>query len=232
MIKLSIILPTYNEKKNIILLINKIKVILRNFKNYEIIIVDDNSEDKTYHICKKKFLKNRKIKVFLRKNKKSLGSSILFGINKSIGERIIVMDTDLTHNPKLIPKLLKISFDADMVIGSRFCTGGSMIDKKHFFLSLIYNFFLKVFLGTQVQDNLGGYFCINRKRLNKVNKKKIFYGYGDYFFRLIFFLKKIDISIIEVPTIYKLRHKGKSKSNFIKLLFKYTYETFKLRFFS
>jgi len=232
MVKLSIILPTYNERKNIVLLIDKILVILKSYKNYEIIVVDDNSEDYTYQICKKRFSKNKKIKVFLRKKNKSLGLSILFGINKSIGEKIIVMDTDFTHNPNLIPKLLKISNNIDMVIGSRFCSGGSMVDKKHYFYSLIYNFFLRIILRTQVQDNLGGYFCINKKTINKVIKKKIFYGYGDYFFRLIFFLKKKNISIIEIPTIYRLRHKGKSKSNFLNLFIKYSYETFKLRFFS
>ena len=190
MVKLSIILPTYNERKNIVLLIDKILVILKSYKNYEIIVVDDNSEDYTYQICKKKFSKNKKIKVFLRKKNKSLGFSILFGINKSIGEKIIVMDTDFTHNPNLIPKLLKISNNIDMVIGSRFCSGGSMVDKKHYFYSLIYNFFLRIILRTQVQDNLGGYFCINKKSINKVIKKKNILWIWRLFFSTNFFFKK------------------------------------------
>ena len=190
MVKLSIILPTYNERKNIVLLIDKILVILKSYKNYEIIVVDDNSEDYTYQICKKKFSKNKKIKVFLRKKNKSLGFSILFGINKSLGEKIIVMDTDFTHNPNLIPKLLKISNNIDMVIGSRFCSGGSMVDKKHYFYSLIYNFFLRIILRTQVQDNLGGYFCINKKSINKVIKKKNILWIWRLFFSTNFFSKK------------------------------------------
>ena len=59
----SIILPSYNEKKNLILLIKKIKIILKNI-NYEIIIVDDNSPDKTYEYFKKKYPKNKKTKIF------------------------------------------------------------------------------------------------------------------------------------------------------------------------
>tara|TARA_Y100000590_G_scaffold188684_1_gene215014 strand:- start:78 stop:776 length:699 start_codon:yes stop_codon:yes gene_type:complete len=228
----SIILPTYNEKKNIILLINKIISILKNFKSYEIIVVDDNSKDNTYNICKKRFIKNKRIKVLLRKKNKSLGSSILYGINKSVGKKIIVMDTDFTHDPNLIIKFLQISNNVDMVIGSRFCSGGSMINKKHYYASLIYNIFLRIVLRTQVQDNLGGYFCIKRNIIHKVNSKKIFYGYGDYFFRLIFYLLKKNVSIIEIPTMYNLRYKGSSKSNFIKLFIMYSYETIKLRFFS
>ena len=66
-------------------------------------------------------------------------------------------------------------------------------------------------LKTHVQDNLGGYFCISKKSLNKLPNKKIFYGYGEYFFRLLFFALKKNLTILEIPAIYKKGLEGKSK---------------------
>ena len=106
MMKLSIILPTYNEKDNIIILINKIIKILKNYPKKEIIIVDDLSPDNTYSLVKKKFKKKKFVKAFQRKKDFSLAKSIGFGIKKSKGQLIIVMDTDFTHNPNLISKLI------------------------------------------------------------------------------------------------------------------------------
>ena len=109
MTELSIILPTYNEKDNIIILINKIIKITKNYKYKEIIIVDDFSPDNTYSIAKHKFKSKKFIKFFLRKKEFSLGKAIGYGIKKSKGRLIIVMDTDLTHNPNMIIKLIKYS---------------------------------------------------------------------------------------------------------------------------
>ena len=224
MTNLSIILPTYNEKGNIIILVNKIIKILKNYKKKEIIIVDDSSPDSTYNIAKKKFSKKKFIKIFSRKNELGLGKAIGYGISKSKGHLIVVMDTDLTHNPKLIPKLINYSKEYDLVSGSRFAKGGSMYSFFHYSCSLIFNFFLRILLNSKLKDNLGGYFCIKRRVLNKLNFKKIFYGYGEYYFRLIFFLIRNKSKIIEIPTHYGERNQGESKSNFFALLFKYSLE--------
>ena len=221
MTELSIILPTYNEKDNIILLVNKIIRLLKNYKKKEIIIVDDSSPDNTYSLVKKKFKTKKFIKTFLRKKEFSLGKAIGYGIKKSKGRLIIVMDTDLTHNPNLIPKLISQSKNYDFVSGSRFVKGGSMYSLFHYTCSLIFNFYLKTLLNSKLNDNLGGYFCVKRKAVMKVNFKKIFYGYGEYYFRLLFFLNKNKISMIEIPSSYNKRNSGESKSNFFVLLFTY-----------
>tara|TARA_B110000495_G_C22824192_1_gene481010 strand:+ start:204 stop:836 length:633 start_codon:yes stop_codon:yes gene_type:complete len=209
--EVSIILPTYNEKNNILLLVNLIKRYLKNINN-EIIIVDDNSPDKTASICKRKFTKDKSVQIL--KNIKRIGfsESIYKGISNSKKKIIIVMDTDFTHDPILIPKMLRLVKEYDIVSGSRYCVGGYMEDQIHSHLSYFYNLLLKLILKTQVQDNLGGYFCISRKSFNKLPNKKIFYGYGEYFFRLLFFALKKNLSILEIPAIYKKRKRGKSKS--------------------
>ena len=140
------------------------------------------------------------------------------------------MDTDLTHDPKLIPKLIYLIKEYDMISCSRYCAGGLMENKVHFYFSFFYNLFLRIILKTQIQDNLGGYFCIRKEVLNTLPTDKIFFGYGEYFFRLLFFVQKKKFSIIEIPAIYNIRQKGKSKSNFLLLTFKYFFEAIKLRF--
>lgn len=226
--KISVILPTYNEKNNILLLVDEILKNLSKFKEKEILIIDDNSPDGTYKICKEN-LNNNFIKVFLRTEDKGLAKSIRFGIEKSSGDKIIVMDTDHTHDPKYLGILLNLSEQFDIVIGSRFFEGGKMAATTHHYLSYIFNVFLRILLRTGVKDNLGGFFCINKKSLKDLNFDKIFTGYGEYFLRLIFFLKKKNVKLNEVGVIYNLRYKDKSKSNFFKLLFQYTFEALKLR---
>ena len=229
MTELSLILPTYNEKDNIIILINKIIKITKNYKYKEIIIVDDFSPDNTYSIAKHKFKSKKFIKVFLRKKEFSLGKAIGYGIKKSKGRLIIIMDTDLTHNPNLIKKLINFSKKYDLVSGSRFAKGGSMSSLFHYTCSLIFNFFLRILLNSKLKDNLGGYFCIKRKTISKLNFKKIFYGHGEYYFRLIYFLCKNKTSMIEIASHYEERKAGVSKSNFFLLLFKYTWQAILLK---
>ena len=64
----------------------------------------------------------------------------------------------------------------DIISGSRYCAGGSMENKIHFYFSFIYNLFLRIILKTQIQDNLGGYFCIKKSKLNELSLDKIFSG--------------------------------------------------------
>jgi len=99
----------------------------------------------------------------------------------------------------------------------------------HYFCSFFFNIFITFLLKTGVKDNLGGYFLVKKKKIKESINKKIFYGYGDYFIRLIFFLKKKKIKIKEIPTIFKKRKYGLSKSRFIKLFFSYLFEVFKIR---
>ena len=140
------------------------------------------------------------------------------------------MDTDFTHDPKLIPKMLRLSKEYNIISGSRYCSGGYMENQIHSHLSYFYNLVLKLILRTQIQDNLGGYFCIDKKKLLKLPKKKIFYGYGEYYFRLLFYSLRLKFSILEIPAIYKSRIRGNSKSKFVYLFYKYFIEALKLRF--
>lgn len=226
---ISIILPTYNEKDNIVKLVNSIKNLKLNC-SHEILIVDDNSPDGTYHVCLETFKNEKEIKIILRTNNRGLALSIREGIDQSSGNFVIVMDTDFTHEPSLIQKMISLKSNYDIISGSRYIEGGSMENQVHGKLSYYYNIMLKFILKTEINDNLGGYFLIKKELLNKLEFDKIFYGYGEYFFRLLFFSIKKKARIIEIPAIYKQRIYGRSKSNFLAMLFKYFFAAVKLRF--
>jgi dolichol-phosphate mannosyltransferase len=139
------------------------------------------------------------------------------------------MDTDFTHDPAEIPRLLHVGEVYDMVSGSRFAPGGAMQDVPHYLASLAFNWFLRILLRTQVQDNLGGYFVIDRKVLHDAPLDGIFHGYGEYFFRLLHFVQRNRFHIVEIPAVYNVRTSGTSKSSFVKMLFSYSHAALQLR---
>lgn len=228
MTNLSIVLPTYNEKDNIIDLINKIKDVVKNH-SHEIIVVDDNSPDDTFEVCKKYFIDDENIKMILRKANHGLAYSIREGIENAKGEYVVIMDTDFTHDPDLIKQMLNMNTKYNIISGSRFCKGGSMESTMHSILSRVYNKMIKFILQTKIEDNLGGFFCIKHKNLMQLPFEKIFYGYGDYYFRLLYFAKQKNFSIVEIPARYTTRTRGKSKSKFFQMAYKYFVEVIKLK---
>ena len=163
-IKYSIVLPCYNEFKNLRLLIPQLLKILKK-KKYEIICVDDNSKDHTVPKLKKIFKGNNKISFILRKKNRSLGMSIKEGIKKSSGNTIIVMDTDFNHRPQDLIKMIK-KFEGsnfDMICGSRFLKGGSSNTFFRHVCSLIFNLFVNIITSGTLTDNLSGFFIIKKK---------------------------------------------------------------------
>ena len=227
-IKYSLILPCYNELENLKLLIPQLLGKLKN-KDFEIVIVDDNSQDQTIKNIKKKYYKNKRIKYILRKKKPSLGFSIKDGLLKSRGQSIIVMDTDFNHRPSDLKRMLLIyeKNEYDIISGSRFLKGGYSSSNFRHYSSLFFNFFINFIINGKLTDNFSGFFIIKKKLIiNELNN--IFYGYGEYYIRLLFYLQKNRMAIKEISVKYGKRKYGVSKSKLIKMMFTYTYHAIKL----
>lgn len=227
--KISIVIPTYNEKGNVVRLLDILKKQEKRQKNYlyEIVVVDDNSPDGTAGAVKKKF-RGDFIKVIVRKGKRGLGKAIKKGILDSTGEIIVGMDADLNHDPKVLPILLAKLEKNNLVIASRFIKGGGMEDKVRFFSTLLFNLLLKYVFGFASTDNLSGYYAIERQKLKELGLEKIYYGYGDYHLRLVFYAQRSGYKMGEVPVYYRKRRYGESKSNLISLIFTYLREAVRL----
>lgn len=223
------VLPTYNESGNITRLVAGIIANIPDGWDYQILVVDDNSPDDTLGAVAKEFGDDPRIVPILRTKNRGFAKSIREGIERATSEHIIVMDSDLTHDPAEIPRLLHVGKIYDFVSGSRFCAGGRMVDTAHYLLSMGYNWMLRLLIRTQVQDNLGGYFTARRSLLLSLPLDEIFFGYGDYYFRLLHFAQKSGLSIVEVPAAYLLRGDGKSKSNWLRMFFTYTLGAIRLK---
>ncbi|MGB9883252.1 MAG: glycosyltransferase [Microgenomates group bacterium] len=224
---LSIVIPTYNEAKNIIKLINRI---LSLNEKVEIIIVDDNSPDGTAKEIIKNFYANKKIKLIVRKKKRGLGTAILEGIKVAKGKIIVGIDADFNHPPELIPKLIENVKNYEFVVASRFIKGGGMEDKFRYFFTYLFNLFLKYILGFPTMDNMSGFYAIKKEKLRLLPLNKIYYGYGEYHLRLVWYAKIFNFKIKEIPVYYKKRNYGKSKSNLLKMFFIYILNAIKLKF--
>ena len=227
----SIILPTLNEKGNIIELIETISdIFVKNELIYEIIIVDDNSKDGTIQIVENFIKKNSFIKLYIRKNKKSLPESLNDGIELALNEYIIWMDADFQHPPEYIQEFINLSNKNDAIICSRF-----LKESKRYFninqldkdinesQSLFYNILCKRFIFNDITDFTSGYICLNKKVLNGYRLQGY---YGDYFLNLIFHIKLKNYTLTEIPFSDNLRKTGLSKT-VVNLNLKYLYTCFR-----
>ena len=209
----SIIIPTYNERENLPILIESILKSLNqhNITNYEIIIVDDNSPDGTGEIAEQLAKQYKNIKVLHRPAKMGLATAFLDGVKLAKGNIVALMDADLQHPPELLPELYKAILNGyDMAIASRYIKGGGtenwstkrkIVSKGAIILAHI------LFPETRkIKDITSGYFAIRKDIIQ--NKKLNPIGYK---IMLEIIVKVKPKRIIEIPFIFKPRTKGRSK---------------------
>lgn len=222
---ISIIIPTFNEADNITNLINQISLALKG-KKFKIIVVDDDSPDKTWAIVKKISKKNPQVKLIHRKNERGLTSAINIGIKTSRGAVIGWLDADLSHPPKLLTLMLSQLKSHDAVIASRYIPGAK--DNRGLFFAVVFSRFINLLaqylLYKDITDYTSGYILVRKKFLNK----PLLGDYGEYFINLLFDLKQQQARIIEVPYISYNRQFGQSKTGtnlfcLIKRGYKYLY---------
>ena len=222
--KFTIVIPVYNEAKNLKILIPEIYRELKNEK-FEIIIVDDNSNDMTIKILKK--FKKKNFRHLIRKNKRDLSKSCILGFKKSKYNNIIVMDGDLQHKPSDIKKFLNIfhKISPDFIVGTR----DLFKDKKHnlnifrLFASRILILIVKSFLGSKTSDPMSGFFMFKKKIFIKNQKKLIKKGYKILLDLL--YNNSQTIKVVDVNINFDSRAKGKSKMS-AKILFYLIYMIF------
>jgi dolichol-phosphate mannosyltransferase len=204
----SIILATYNESENIA---DMITAILANLPEpVEIIIVDDDSPDQTWKIAAD--LGNPHVKVIRRLRTRGLASAINRGIIESLGDYLGWMDADMCHPPSLLPSMLKALDECDVVIGSRYMTGGKDDrDPNRVLTSRFINRFASIVLDHGVLDYDSGFILMHRNVLDSVSLSPT--GYGAYFIEFIYGCCAKGLKVVELPYTFTERLKGVSKSN-------------------
>ncbi len=218
---LSLILPTYNESQTISKLIKNIHKVCKNI-SHEIIVVDDQSPDGTLTHIGQSIRKAPWLKCFSHPGPRDLGGSILYGLKRASGRICIGMDADGNHDPAVIPTLLENLTHADIVVASRFLPGGGMQSGLRYHASRVFNTAIRYILGFPVTDSTSGFYAIRKKALQKLPLGRIYYGYGEYHLRLVWFARKANLHIDEIPVYYGARLGGTSKSRLVHMLISYS----------
>lgn len=226
--KISIILPAYCEKENLSHLVPRIAAALKNRK-LEILVVDDNSPDGTEQAMNALAqTQNIPVRTIVRKANRGFASSIREGIEKSDGELIVIMDSDGNHDPAYLPMMISNLEFYDCVSGTRFQYGGRMDSRSRFMLSWLFNLFVRLLTRKYITDSLYGYIAIHKSHLSKVNFDNVFWGYGDYCIRLLYYLQCLQLSILQFPAKNGVRLHGEGNSRFFKVLIQYSTAVIKL----
>ena len=222
--EISVIVPTYNESENIETLIEEVLKVLSG-RDFEILVVDDNSPDGTAEIVRS--VKNSRLRLFKRKRKKGLGSAYKFGLKKAKGKKIVHIDADFSHDPSSIPELLdNIGEGADVVVGSRYIEEGERKDpiKRRIFPS-IGNFLFNNLLGIGAKDVTSGFRAYKKGIIDNIDLSNLPDGFS-FQAGFLYEAKERNAAIKEVPIEFKDRERGESKYsrgeilNNIKLLFR------------
>ncbi|MBR33294.1 MAG: hypothetical protein CMN77_18485 [Spirochaetaceae bacterium] len=174
---LSVILPTYNESTNLPILLGKLRTALSEV-SHEILVVDDNSPDRTWEIAEDIATKDDSIRVIRRITDRGLSSAVITGMEVAEGEIFAVMDADLQHDEALLPRMVQtLQGGFDLVVGSRAEEGGSygQWSRRRRFISWVATFLARLFLPLEIKDPMSGFFALKRdvfeKSANRINPR-------------------------------------------------------------
>lgn len=220
MLDVSIILPTYNEKKNINLLIPQLEEILEKKRlESEILVVDDSSPDGTALAAKELNQKYGNIKVIIRSKREGVGAALREGYNLAKGKIIFSMDTDLSFDTNVMLKILeKLNENYDLVVGNRYGPEGcyeaktiSMQTKR--FISRFGNKFLRFITGINIHDFSANFRGMKKDVWQNIKTKG---KTNILLFEMILLTNYYGFKIGEEQILFKERIYGKSKLNLAK----------------
>jgi dolichol-phosphate mannosyltransferase len=213
-----VIIPTYNEKENIESIIRKVFSLE---KDFDILVVEDNSPDGTGNIVKR-LMKEfpEKLHILERKDKNGLGTAYIAGFRWAIDkgyEYITEMDADFSHNPEDLPRLYNTLHNEgyDVAIGSRYVSGVNVVNwpMGRVLMSYYASAYVRFVTGLTIRDTTAGFVSWKRKVLETINLDEIkFVGYA-FQIEMKYTAAKLGFKIKEVPIIFTDRTKGESKMN-------------------
>jgi len=210
----TIVIPTYNEAVNIGELVRRIRVAV---PEVHIVVVDDNSPDGTGKLVQDIAQSDGQVSLFARPGKEGLGLAYVAGFKKVLTDssitHVVMMDSDLSHDPAVLPAMLKAAESFELVVGSRYVKGGGTVGWELWRRALSFwgNFYARVVAGLPIHDCTGGFNCINANNLRSLDLGSInATGYA-FIMGLKFRLIKNGASVTEVPIVFRNRTGGESK---------------------
>ncbi len=227
-----VVVPTYNESENIRGIISAVMELGRGI---EILVVDDNSPDGTGEIAEEMARADRRVHVIHREGKMGLGSAYIAGFKWALSETdakyIFEMDADFSHDPGALPEFLDNIEENDLVIGSRYLKGITVINWPLTRLILSYgaNIYTRVVTGLPLKDSTGGFKCFRREVLKQLPLDDIRSDGYSFQIEMNFFCWKKGFRIKEIPIIFTDRRVGISKMS-RKIIWEAAFMVWRLRF--
>lgn len=211
--KTIIISPTYNESKNVSTLV---RTVFDRNPGIHLLIVDDNSPDGTGQIVRDLQKIHPDLHLVTRKVKNGLGKAYLFGFEWALKRKydtIIQMDADMSHHPKEIPAMIELLKNNDLVIGSRYVNGISVVNwpLKRLFLSYGASVYSRIVTGMPVKDATGGYKAWKASALKSLNLKDVRSSGYSFQIEMNFRAWHKGYKLAEHPIIFIDRTIGESK---------------------
>lgn len=231
--KASIVIPTYNEAKNLPTLVKKLLEISDEIaEEIEIVVVDDNSPDGTGKIADLLAAEHPNIRVIHRPTKMGVGSAVYEGVKAAKAPHVVMMDADLHHRPEFVPSITKYLPEYDIVIASRFVEGSSMKAASMFrgLATKLGNALARGLLRLDVRDYTHGFRGYKRSVFLECYHPED--SGGEFNIRLLIEAQRRGYRVIEVP--YGSEHEGKSKMRswlrYLHLLIKETFRVLAAKF--
>lgn len=218
-----IILPTYNERENLVRLCNEIS---KTAPQVHILIIDDNSPDGTGRLADELAQENGgRFFVIHRAGKLGLGSAIMAGFKHAIANNydlVINMDSDFSHDPKELPAVISAAENADLVVASRHIPGGKIVgwNQLRLFLHWIAQQYTNIILGRYVHDHTNSFKAYRVEMLKKLSLNELLKAGAGFVWHtlLIHEIYKRGLRIREVPSVFVNRQSGRSKMSLREMI--------------
>jgi dolichol-phosphate mannosyltransferase len=215
----AVVIATYNERDNL----GELVAAILDRPGYRVIVVDDNSPDGTGAIADELAVTDPRVTVIHRTGTRGLGRSLVAGLKRALSDGadlIFQMDADFSHDPKYLPELAAAAADADLVLGSRYLNGVSVVNwpLHRIILSAFANRYIRTVTGLDAHDCTTGYRCWRREALGRLPLDGLISDGYAFLIEQLHLARRVGCRVREVPIIFVERRVGISKMSSAVLL--------------
>jgi dolichol-phosphate mannosyltransferase len=215
--RIMVVIPTYNEADNLPTMVGELLAL--DHPGLEILVVDDNSPDGTGKIAEELVKRYpSRIHVMHRSGKLGLGTAYVTGFTYALehsADLIIQMDADFSHSPSYIPELVEAAKEFDVVVGSRYVSGGSLDERWSWWRYLLSwwanSVYTRLILGVRVKDATAGFKCWRRATLEGIGLERVRSNGYVFQVEMAYLTEKLGYRFLELPIYFEDRRIGRSK---------------------